>query len=299
MALSVPLSSHADEASFDAQIAVWQQELAHELECGKLWFPQVLDSSFSIEQVARDNGAASSRLHDFVHTHSALCHKVMKISRLPLFGGTPFAAGSLADAIDRVGMPAIRCLAFAVAAEELIEGEEDFTLRHLACDHWKHASEVAANACVLGRYYGDRGQGCDLLAGLLMNIAEFFLLDRIEPYPAFSQSLPRFAEAVVALRHPIRNEILAALDAPAGIAAVLTEQRQQALAHWPPQSLREILMVAKLCAAEPNPFDRLVGQGLPAPEKVFGEGVCQSADLKRLIRTINAERQPLIAALRN
>ncbi len=284
---------------FNDQIAAWQEALAAELAGGRLRFPDVLDISFNIKEIAGDPESSMRQISDVVQRHEAFSNKVMKMSNMLAFNPSFSRVRTVKDAVNRIGILAIRCLAFAVAAEELIDAEKNPALHRVASEHWKHTVEVATSAYVLGQHSGGGEPGTDLLAGLLLNVAEFFLLDRVNSYPVFAQSLPRFAAAVVALRRQVRQSILVAFDIPEHIRHALPVEDRLTPVSWPPGSLGETLIIARLFATTPNPFDVLAGLPQPTPALIFGSDFRKTAVLEELRETVRADRQPLIAALRN
>ena len=287
------------QMEFSNQVAIWQSELTKELASGHVKFPDVLDIPFNIKKITSDPESSMAQISQVVQSNEAFSNKVMKMSRMLAFNSSFSSVRTVKDAVNRIGILAIRCLAFAVAAEELVENEQNSALHELASEHWKHTVEVATSAFALGQDMHSGEPGTDLLSGLLMNVAEFFLLDRISSYPAFALSLPRFAHAVISLRRQVRQKILIAFDIPEHIVRALPIEDRTPPVNWPPKTLEETLMVARFCATTPNPFDVLAGRPPVTTRMVFGDSAHRKVNVDLLLSNIQEERLPMIAALRN
>ena len=118
--------------------------------------------------------------------------------------------------------------------------------------------DVAAWSFALARALDRPNPDGAMLAGLMLDIGQFYLLARAARYPALEGDLPRFAELVALWDEPVRTAVLETFDLPDSIIEACTAD-PTARTEWPPESMSDIVFLATLAAEAPNPFDSLLG----------------------------------------
>jgi hypothetical protein len=97
-----------------------------------------------------------------------------------------------------------------------------------------------------------------MLAGMMVDIGQFFLLARASTYPALEENLERFAEFVSVWNEPVGRAILEVFELPEDILDAFEYENPYG-GSWPPANLGDLVFVASLAAETPNPFDSALG----------------------------------------
>ena len=92
-----------------------------------------------------------------------------------------------------------------------------------------------------------------MLAGMMVDIGQFFLLARVADYPALVSRFDRFAEFVSVWDDPVSRSVLDAFELPDDIVDALDGNGPYDSA-WPPESLHDIVRTAVLASDVPHPF---------------------------------------------
>lgn len=279
---------------FDAQYEAFGASLEHELRCEKLNFPTVLDLSLRIQRIADDPDASLDDIAAIARAEPVLSAKAVRLANsLPLNPyGTPVT--HVGDAIRRIGLDALRSLAFAVAAEQLTRDLRPGQLKLMASGLWMHTVDSASWAQVIARSGRGLHPDAAMFAGMMVDIGQFFLLARAAEYPALTQDLERFTDFVTRWHEPVGHAVLKVFALPDFILAAYRPIPTQAL-QWPPTELADILQLAALLTEAPNPFEgrprSLISPTLP--EQLDGKA------LQDMLRAVKDERRQLLAALCN
>ena len=117
---------------------------------------------------------------------------------------------------------------------------------------------MAAWACAFAHHLKRPDPDAAMLAGLMLDIGQFYLLARAARYPALEGDMGRFAEVVTTWDEPVRDAVLQALEMPERIINACAAD-PFANTDWPPAELADVVFLATLAAESPNPFDNLLG----------------------------------------
>jgi len=244
--------------AFQAQTEAFAEQVEQELRDGTLSFPTVFDLSLRIKRLADDPDSSLADIANVVRAEPLLAAKAIRMANTLSMNPYRGEIDSLKDAIGRIGLSTLRCLAFAVAAEQLARDHRSRQMRLIATGLWMHAIDVAAWSFALARALDRPNPDGAMLAGLMLDIGQFYLLARAARYPALEGDLPRFAELVALWDEPVRTAVLETFDLPDSIIEACTAD-PTARTEWPPESMSDIVFLATLAAEAPNPFDSLLG----------------------------------------
>src|SRR5690606_9160687 len=140
------------------------------------------------------------------------------------------------DAVRRIGLDSLRCLAFAVAAEHVAQDFRSHTMKLIATGLWMHSVGVACGPHVIARETRAANPDTAMFAGMMVDIGQFFLLARAGEYPALEQDMDRFAEFVSTWHAPVGRAILEVFGMPETILDAF-RQEDPLIEAWPPTSL--------------------------------------------------------------
>ncbi|MHB1373257.1 MAG: HDOD domain-containing protein [Thauera sp.] len=244
--------------AFQAQTEAFAEQVEQELRDGALSFPTVFDLSLRIKRLADNPDSSLADIANAVRAEPLLAAKVIRMANTLSMNPYRGEISSLKDAIGRIGLSTLRCLAFAVAAEQLARDHRSRQMRLIATGLWMHAIDVAAWSFALARELDRPNPDGAMLAGLMLDIGQFYLLARAARYPALEGDMPRFAELVALWDEPVRTAVLETFDLPDTIIEACTAD-PTAHTEWPPESMSDIVFLATLATDAPNPFDSLLG----------------------------------------
>lgn len=162
-------------------------------------------------------------------------------------------------AIARLGLKAVRTVATSMLAHQMQHSTKDPALRKLADQLWEHTAHVSSLAHVLARRVTHTDPEAAMFAGILHDIAGFYMLWRAEKMPELITE--DFAEWDESGRALVGSAILDALKVPDTI-------REGIKHHWegylgmPPSGLGDTLMLATVLAPVATPLSENRGRDL-------------------------------------
>lgn len=281
---------------FDSQARAFGEQIEAEIAEGHLSFPTSLDVSLRIKRLADSPSSSLEEIAAAVKTEPVLSAKTVRMANAVALNPHTTPVTNVADAVRRIGLSSLRCLAFAVAAEQLAQDHRSSKMRAIASGLWMHSIDVAAWSYALARELRVVNPDTAIFAGMMADIGQFLLLARAADYPALEEDLPRFAEFVATWSEPVSEAVLEVFELPESILDAF-ECSNPYGGSWPPANLADILFVARLAVDTPNPFDKLLGlKHGPNLLDAALHGIDQQ-DLDRLLESARDNRQLILAAL--
>ncbi|GHU04467.1 hypothetical protein AGMMS49960_20180 [Betaproteobacteria bacterium] len=129
---------------FEAQTRAFAAQIERELESGQLNFPTSMDVSLRIKKLADDPESSIDDIVAVVRTEPVLSAKTIRMSNAMLLNPYGAHITSVNNAVKRIGLAALRCLAFAVAAEQLTQDKRSKELQGIASALWRHSVDIAS-----------------------------------------------------------------------------------------------------------------------------------------------------------
>lgn len=281
--------------AFESQLQRYAEAIEQELAEGRLNFPTAFDVSLRIKHLADDPHASLEQIAQVVVTEPVLSAKVVRMANSVALNPYGATITSVTDAVKRLGLATLRCLAFSVSAEQLAKDQRSRAMRLIASGLWIHSVEVACWAYALARKLRVVPPDTALFAGMVANIGEFFLLARAADFPDLEADMPRFAEFVATWNEPVCRALLEALDMPESILKAFNYENPYG-GSWPPKDLSDLLFAAGLATEAPNPFFALDQKDRQSLLHSATLGIGQDT-FAALIASVQEERQKMLAAV--
>lgn len=282
--------------AFDEQAQTFAAQIEEELEEGRLNFPTALDVSVRIKRLADDPDSTLDQIATVVKAEPVLSAKAVRMANAVLLNPYGSQVTNVGDAVRRIGLSSLRCLAFAVAAEQLAQDHRSKAMRLIASGLWMHSVDVAAWSFAFARQLRGFNADTAMLSGMMVDIGEFFLLARASAFPALESDLERFAQFVSTWSAPVGRSVLEVFELPEEILDAF-EYEDPYGGSWPPETMGDLVFVAALAAETPNPFDNLLGiNSRPSLLDVTTAGV-DRGELDALLLAARTERQEILAAV--
>lgn len=281
---------------FERQAQAFALQIEDELQEGRLNFPTALDVSLRIKRLADNPESTMEEIAAAVRAEPVLSAKAVRMANAVLLNPYGKPVTSVNEAVRRIGLSALRCLAFAVAAEQLAQDHRSRQMRLVASGLWMHSVDVAAWSYALARHLCTVRPDTAMLAGIMIDIGQFFLLARAADYPALEENMSRFAEFVSTWDEPVGRAILEAFELPEAIVDAFQYEDPYA-GNWPPENLSDIVFIASLATDTPNPFDSLLGLDNRAALRDTCIASLDRGKYDELLEAARAGRQELLAAV--
>lgn len=280
---------------FDSQAQAFRTLVEQELADGKLNFPTSLDASIRIKRLADDPDASLDDIARVVTTEPVLSARVVRMANSVAVNPYGATIDGVGGAVRRIGLSALRGVALAVAAEQLAHDQRSYNMRIVASGLWRHSVDVACWAHAIARQSRAVAPDAALLAGMMIDIGQFYLVSRASAFPAMENQIDRFAALVVSLDAPIGRAILDDFGLPEEIVGAYAHDDEYSGA-WPPDNLGDLVFVAKAVSDAPNPFDNLLGRSRRSLDAFLPSSL--SGELVRdAIASARASRQEMHAAI--
>jgi HD-like signal output (HDOD) protein len=281
---------------FERQIKIFAANIDNELKGGNLSFPTVFDLSMRIKKLADDPSSSLDDMSNVVRTEPLLSARVLRSANTVLLNPYQREITSVAAAISRIGSSTLRCLAYAVAADQLARDHRSRQMRLVASGLWMYSIDVASWAYAFSRHLSQGNPDAALLAGLMVSIGQFYLLAKASDYPALEGQLAHFAEFVLLWDEPVKLAVLEAFDLPRDIIDA-ADMDADGDSEWPPQNLGDIVFLATLAAETPNPFANLLGikRRPELLEACLGES--GRSEFESLLEEARTTRQQMLSAV--
>lgn len=281
---------------FDEQLKAFGDRIEKEMIEGRLNFPTVLDLSLRIKSVADDPDSSLDDIAAIARAEPVLSAKAVRMANAVLMNPYGAPITNVSDAVRRIGLDALRSLAFAVAAEQVAQDFRSHTLKLIATGLWMHTVDIACWANVIARETRSANPDAAMFAGMMVDIGQFFLLSRATEYPAIEDDMDRFAEFVSTWNAPVGRVILEVFGLPESILDAYRLASPE-LRHWPPRSLTETLQLARILTESPNPFENLLGHNAPSLSDVMTSDQIDASELQQMVDSVQTSRRQLIASL--
>lgn len=281
---------------FEAQMQAFRQQIERELEEDSLSFPTSFDVSLRIKRLADNPESTLDEITTVVKAEPVLSAKAVRMANAVALNPYGKQTTNVPDAVGRIGLSALRCLSFAVAAEQLVHDHRSRNLRLLASGLWMHSLDVAAWAYAIAQHLKVANPDTAMFSGMMTDIGQFFLVARAAEYPALESGIDRFAEFAAMWSEPVARAVLEAFELPDAIVDAFPYEDPYG-GSWPPADLADVLFIASLAAETPHPFDTLLGiRGREAGLDTSISGL-EKIGLTQLLDTARAQRQHILNAV--
>lgn len=271
-------------------------EIEKELGAGHLSFPTFLDVSLKIQRMLEREDFGLDALLPLVQLEPVLSARLLGLANSALYhsGGPPVR--ELRHAVLRVGLAAVRSLAMVVATSQLTRGEHLGAARPYAIRLWDHTVDVAAWAYAIAKLTREAAPDEALMAGMLHDIGQFYLLGKAADYPALLDRENELSDLILCWHKPVGRAVLQALGVPAELVDAVDDEEIMGGA-MPLSGLSDVLFLANLAAEMPNPLSLLREPNRQALLEAATHGMSE-AEFEQLASEASEERRRALTALR-
>jgi HD-like signal output (HDOD) protein len=240
---------------------------------GELNFPTNVNASIKIQQALNDPDCHVEAAAKLVQTEPLLSARTVAIANSVAYNRSGNEITNVRNAVTRVGFRTLQSLAASVVVRQFGSKLNDPKLRAKATQLWEHTAHVAALAQVLARRISTLDPETAMFAGLVHEIAGFYLLSRAEEFPGLLDG--DLEEWVEYGEKVIGRGVLKKLNVPEAVTEAV-EAVWFGYRALPPETLGDILLLANDLAPVPSPLDLRGGatsrESASTIDFVIGEG---------------------------
>jgi HD-like signal output (HDOD) protein len=268
-------------------------ELAKELSRGQVDLPSFPDAAARVQQVLSDESVTSERIARVVSADAGLAARVLTMANSTLLHRGTTRVSDLKVAVTRIGYENIRTAALAYASAQLRRAPELSHIRAELEQCWQEGLHVAALAHAMARESGRVRPDEALLAGLMHNIGQIYIVARAPKVAGAGAKLD--PEAMRAWHPSIGQALIENWKLPEEVAVAVGGQLETDRTHSGPPDLRDLLIVA-VCVAGQMRNNSADDAALARLPPAVALGLSDSA-LVRIMLESQAELEMLQAAL--
>ena len=241
-----------------------------------------------IDRASRDDCTIEEAAR-LVHNEPLVSARMVAMANSAAYSRNDRVITNVKDALGMLGLGVLKAVAGAVVVGQLADKAvrpNELTVSRL----WAHSLEVAALASVIARNFTRVAPETALFAGILHEIAGFYVLSKAEQLvdltggdvvDAVRRDTASHEEASASVMAAGTRRLLSALQVPDEVAEAI-DGLWRGYLIVPPETLGDTLMIANLMATTPSPFD--VAGGKAAPSEVDLEYVMNKSEVALVLR---------------
>lgn len=273
--------------------------IVEQVKKGELIFPTNVNASIKIQEALDNPDCGIETAANLVITEPMLAARLVAIANSVAYSRFGGGVSNVKTAVTILGFATLRSIVISVVIRQLSLAITDPRLRAKANQLWEHSANVAALAHVIAKKISHADYETAMFAGIVHEVAGFYLLSRAHEFPMLLETVDSEAEHVdVDEETPeaiIGKAVLKKLMVPAVVINAV-ENLWHGLLVMPPVSLGDILMLANELASVASPLDNRSQEIIEKNTSEIDFSVGDAA-LNDIMAESNEEVRSLTAAL--
>lgn len=220
---------------------------------GELVFPSSVNAAIKLQMALADPECHDEDAIKMVLAEPLLAARTVAMANSAMFSrGNGGTITSVRAAVLRMGYRNLYTLVAAMVVRQFGSRIVDPDLRAKAEQLWQHTLHVAALAQVIARRVTEVDADTALFAGIMHEVAGFYLLCRADEFPGLldEEDAENWAYAADEL---IKRAMMKQLKIPEPVSSAV-EAMRDAMLTMPPDSLLDTLLMAKQLAPVASPL---------------------------------------------
>ena len=160
-------------------------------------FPTSMQATVKIRRALDEEDASTSTVARVINLEPLLSVKMLRMANSAFFNTSGSEVTDVHRALMRVGINNARVLALAVIGDQMATAAEFAPVWRLAEQLWRHTLDVASLAYAIALQLDGVSPDTALLAGMVHDIGQFFLLARVHAYPELLQEQDEMSEFIL------------------------------------------------------------------------------------------------------
>lgn len=218
---------------------------------GELVIATSAELGLRIKRALDDPDCSDGQAARLIQAEPLLAARVVAVANSAAYNPAGRAIADLRQAVARLGFRCLRSLTLSMLVQRLSGQPGDPEQKARARQLWEHTAHVSALAHVIARRVTHQDPEAALLAGILHEVAGFYLLACAQKEPELlTAAFPGWQGNGENL---VGTELFKVLEIPGEIVGAIDDLWQGFLAH-PPSSLGDTLLLAEQLAPVPSPL---------------------------------------------
>lgn len=280
----------------DAAAAERYRKLAATAAQGELVFSSSAELGLRIKNVLDDPDGTVDQVAKLIQAEPLLSARVVAVANSVAYNRTGREIADVRQAVSRLGFSTLRSLTMSMLVRQMSGQPKDARLRELIQQLWEHTAHVSALARVIARRVTHQDPETALFAGILHEVAGFYLIARAADVPELASGIPpdwQDGGEII-----IGRALLKILEVPEAIATAIEDLWEGYLA-MPPVSLGDTLLLAEQLAPVASPLYWAPDQGTAGEAgRPHIEMIIDQETLTGILEESAAEVRSLLQALR-
>jgi len=269
--------------------------IAAQISDAGMVFPTSARLALRIRDLLADPDCHIDAVAKLVQAEPVLSARIVALANSVAYNPYGREIDDLRSAIARIGLATVRTLVMAVITRQMAGNSIPGNTRELAEKLWAHSAHVAALARVLARRVTRLDPEAAMFAGIVHEVAGFYLLSRSQDYPGLLDD--DFADWLDGGERAVGEPLLRALNVPENIRAAVDSYWEGYLG-MPPVSLGDTLLLAEELCPVSSPLHFRADGGSPARGSAEIELLIGEQLLTEILEESRREVDSLTAALR-
>jgi HD-like signal output (HDOD) protein len=271
------------------------RRIADEADRGELVFPTSTEIGLRIKRALDDPDCSIDQAAKLIQAEPLLAARVVAVANSVAYNRSGREITDVRQSVARLGFRTLRSLTMSLLVKQMSGQSSDPAHKVLAQKLWEHTAHVAALSHVIARRVTHQDPETALFAGILHEVAGFYLISRAREMPellAGDQAEWRGeGESVVGAA------LLKILEVPEGVVTAISAMWEGYLAI-PPTSLGDTLLLAEELAPVASPLYWVPNAESAAVGKPQIEMALDEETLSSILAESAEEVQSLISALK-
>ena len=229
------------------------ESLAKELSTKSLIFPTSMNITMRIRSALNDPHSSVDKVAHIVGSEPVLSAQLLRLANSAAMntGGKPVV--DLRTVITRLGYALVRNVAISVGMRQLSQATPLGGMQPRVEKLWKHSILVASISYILAKKRACLNPDEAMLAGLLHDIGEFYILTRAKDFPDLFADEAAIDEICRQWHAEVGQAILESWEIPEEIANTVRDHALFDRTHAAPADLTDVVMVANILSGEGMP----------------------------------------------
>jgi hypothetical protein len=247
--------------------------IAAQASRGELTFPANVNASLRLQQALNDPDCHADAAAKLIQANPLLAARSVAIANSVAYNRAGSEVTSVKSAVQRLGVRTLQSLVAAVIVRQIGSEVTHPLLKQKIDQLWEHTAHVAALSQVIARRVTRLDPETALFAGIMHEVAGFYMLSCAGDYPGIVDGEPE--DWVDHGEVEIGRGVLTRLGVPDGVFRAI-EAMWIGMRALPPESLGDTLLLANDLAPVPSPLYQpranISKQGARTIDFVMGEG---------------------------
>lgn len=160
------------------------EDLTAELSTKELVFPTSLNVTMKIRHALNSPDISNDAVARIVGAEPVLSAYILRLANSAMFNQTGVPFTDLRKATLRLGHSMVRNVAISVGMKQLVQSKSSSEIPKVIDGLWKRCIRISALSFVIARRLTRVNPDTAMMAGLLLNIGKFYILNRAHAYDA-------------------------------------------------------------------------------------------------------------------